>query len=118
MTSTGSLGLSGGSARLEVWTNVDPTAPVEKRIEGLTRNLDRLRERVTQLQAEMDKQRLQHSEALHQEQQARAKGDEHLRTRLEAAETGGLHITFVGVIWLFLGVLLATLAQEISVWRS
>ena len=118
MTGTGSLGLSGGTARLEVWSTVDPAAPVDARIQALTSNVDRLKDRISQLHNEMDTRLREHSEALRQEQGVRAKDDEHLRTRLEAAETGGLQITFAGVIWLFLGVLLATLSPEISGWRS
>jgi hypothetical protein len=99
---------------MEVWTNVDPSAPLEKQIEAVTKNLDRLRNRLNQLHDEMDKGLREHSEALRQEEATRAKDDEHLRQRLHAAETGGLHITFAGVVWLLLGVLLATLPQELA----
>ncbi|RHW21680.1 hypothetical protein [Pseudomonas jilinensis] len=33
---------------------------------------------------------------------------------IEESSTGGLHITFIGTVWLFFGVVLATLAPEIS----
>jgi hypothetical protein len=117
VTGTGDLNLAGGIARMEVWTNVDPSAAVEKQIEAVTKNVDRLRNRLNQLQDELDKGLREHSEALRREETARAKDDEHLRQRLHAAETGGLHITFTGVVWLLLGVLLATLPQEVvALW--
>ena len=55
-----------------------------------------------------------HSEALRAEERSRARGDQDLSLRLEAAETGGLHITFMGTVWLFLGAVLATMSPEIA----
>jgi chromosome segregation ATPase len=116
MTGTGSLRLKGEVARREVWTNVDPSAALERQIEAIGKNVDRLRGRLNELQEQLDKRFREHAEALDHETITRAQDDEHLRNRLEAAETGGLHITFAGVVWLLVGVLFATLPQEILGW--
>ena len=55
-------------------------------------------------------------ESLRQERQFREEGDEHLHKRLEAAEPGGLHISLIGVIWIFLGLILSTVSPEIAQW--
>jgi hypothetical protein len=31
-----------------------------------------------------------------------------LRTKLEATETGGLHLSAYGVVWIFIGVIMST----------
>jgi hypothetical protein len=103
---------------MHVWSNVDPAAPVEAQLNALKKNVERLHERLIQMQDEMDRDLHRHSEALRQEQEVRGQGDKHLHLRLEAAETGGLHITFIGLLWLLLGVLLATIPGEIHSWRS
>jgi hypothetical protein len=114
----GALGLGGLSARLHVWSNVDPAAPVEVQLNALKQNAERMNERLNQMQDEVDRELHQHSEELRREREARGHGDKDLHLRLEAAETGGLHITFVGLLWLLVGVLLATIPQEIERWRS
>jgi len=110
--------LTGGRARMHGWTKVDPSAPLDVQLNALRQNVERLNERVTQVQNEVDAELHKHSEALRQEQQIRAKDNKDLQSRLEAAETGGLYISFIGLLWLLLGVLLTTVSPEIARWRS
>lgn len=112
----GAIGSAGGGGRAHVSSRVDPAAPVQVQLDALKENTERMDQELIQMQREMDGLRHQHSEALRQERELRGKGDEELHLRLEAAETGGLNITFVGVLWLFVGVLLATLSPEIARW--
>jgi hypothetical protein len=114
MPGTGSLSLGGGSARLSVWSKVDPTAPLQDQMTAIARNVERLNERIDGLHREVDEGLRKHTEALGAEQRSRAQGDQDLNLRLEAAAAGGLHITFMGTMWLFLGALLATLSPEIA----
>jgi hypothetical protein len=118
MTGTGHLEIKGGDAHLEVWSNVDAAAPLERQVQALMNNVNRLRDRLNQMRDEMQKQVREHSEALDQERRVRAKDDEGIQARLKAAETGGLHVTLAGLVWLLLGVVLTTLSQEIAAWRS
>jgi hypothetical protein len=111
-------GVGGVSGRAYGWSNMDPAAPIEARLEAVIRNVDGLNQRLLQLQTEMDSELRSHSKALREEQQLRAKDDRELQLRLEAAETGGIHISFIGVVWLFVGVLLSTVAPEIARWVS
>jgi hypothetical protein len=114
----GSFEIAGSKARAYVWTTMDPAVPVQMQLNALRQNVERLNERLTQIQSDLDTELHRHSEALGQEQQVRAKHDQDLQSRLEAAETGGLHISFIGVVLLFLGVLLTTLSPEIARWQS
>jgi len=109
-----SIGVSAGHARLEVWSNVDPSAPLEQQVAALAKNVQRVKESLDTIRGETDTKLREHSEALRREEQARTKSDDHFRKQLEAAHTGGIYITFAGVIWLLVGVFLATVAPEIA----
>jgi len=63
---------------------------------------------------DIDSRAREQADALQREQQLRAEHDEKLQALLEAAETGGLHISFVGVIWLLFGLLLSSVPREIA----
>lgn len=112
----GALGTATASARGYVWTTIDPTAPVETRLNALTRNVERLNERLIQVQNELESELRKHSEALRSEQNERAQNDQQLHLRLEAAETGGLYISAIGLVWLIVGVFLTTMSPEIGRW--
>jgi hypothetical protein len=73
---------------------------------------------LTQMQQEMETEFQKISATLGEERTNRSREAAELQRRLETAETGGLHITFVGVVWLFVGVILATLSPEILRWGS
>jgi hypothetical protein len=106
------------SARGHVWSPIDSTQPVEQQLLALKRNVERLDKQVDEIRSELESITRKQSDALSEEQKARRVADHEIHKRLEAAETGGLHITLIGVIWLFVGVLLATLSLEIVRWRS
>ena len=115
LTGTGSLSLSGGgTARLDVWSQLDPKAPLDLQVAALTRNTLQLKNSLNELRGKVDSHHREQSEALHIEQANRSKEDSALRDRLESAQTGGLHLTAAGVIWLLFGVLLGTLSPEIA----
>jgi len=49
-----------------------------------------------------------------QRDRARAKEDQAIREKLAAAQTGGLNISAMGVLWLFVGITLSTASPEIT----
>jgi hypothetical protein len=110
---TGMISAAGMSARGYVWSNIDPTAPIDSQINALTKNMDRMNERINNLENNVDLRLREHSEALKQEQMAREKNDKQLNERLETAETSGLHISFIGLAWILFGLLLSTVSMEI-----
>lgn len=62
----------------------------------------------------MDQKFRSHADFLKREERTRAQEDQAIREKLEATETGGLHISAMGVLWLFIGVTLSTAATEIA----
>lgn len=118
MTGTSSLGATGFAARGEVWANVDPNAPLEDQVGALTSNVERLRHTLTAVQNDLDSRHREQADALTREEQERAQHDQEIMARLESAETGGIALSFVGVIWIFLGTLLSSLSPEIAHWRG
>ncbi len=95
------------SARGHFYANAGQDATVEARVEALEKNVGVLSDSIAQVQNEMDKKSRDHAEQLKQEQSSRQRDHEQLSMRLEASETGGLHISAVGAMLLFVGVVIA-----------
>ena len=105
-----------GSVTAYGWRNIDPAAPIEAQVAALTQNMEHIKQRLDQMQKDVDSKISKHSVALHEEKKEREQGDKKLSMILEAAETGGLHISLMGVFWLAIGLLLTTFSPEISQW--
>lgn len=107
--------VSGGRPVVLVGTNASPDATVEQRLKSLEKNLTRVRQDLAKLQDTTDDQFTKQTEALKQERQSRATAEHELRELLTATETGGLHITMAGAIFLFFGVIMSTVPAELAV---
>lgn len=116
VSGSANITLSGATVhgRGDVSANAGPGATVEARVETLERNVKYIHERIDQTQGEMDQKFQMQAQVLEEEQQTRTKGDQEIRAKLEATETGGLHISAMGALWLFVGVTLSTAAPEIA----
>ena len=58
------------------------------------------------------------SEAIDRERRERSSEDAKLSTMLERSETGGLHISAVGALWLLIGAILSAAAPEFRVAKG
>jgi len=87
-------------------------------VEALEKNVKYISDRIDRIQTEMDQNARAQQQVLEQEQQTRAKEDEELRAKLEATETGGLRISAMGALWLFVGVTMSTAAPELAKWLN
>jgi hypothetical protein len=103
-----------GKPRAHSWMPIDPSATIDDQVSALTKNVEGLNERLLRCEDEVEAQFEKVSDALRQEQQVRAAREDALQTRLEATQTGGLHISLMGAIWVFFGSILSTLAPEIA----
>jgi hypothetical protein len=52
------------------------------------------------------------------ETRAREAADKEIMSALEASSTGGVSISAIGALWLFVGVILSTASQELARWLS
>lgn len=94
--------------------NAGPDATIETRVAAVEKNVKYINERIDQTQTEMDQKFRAQAEALEQEQQTRAKENQEILAKIEATETGGLHISAMGALWLFEGITLSTAAPELA----
>jgi hypothetical protein len=90
-----------------------PTASLEERIASLERGLSRANLLIDRTQGRIEEEARNHGSALKSERRERAVGDARIQTLLEEAAAGGLYLEATGVIWLVLGVTLATASNEI-----
>jgi len=118
VTGTAHITLPGmtGTGRPHPSVSAGPEATIEARVQALEENLQIVHDRVRQTQNEMDQGFRKYSEALKQEEQVRDKEDQNIRAKLEATETGGLHISAMGAFWLFVGVTMSTVPVELAKW--
>lgn len=93
-------------------------AAIEERVEVLEKNLKRVNERIDHVYSEMDDKFKSHAERLEREEQSRSTEDKILHSKIEVAETGGVHISLIGALWLLVGVMLSTMAPEIAKWLN
>ncbi len=98
-----SISFSSGKARADIWQNTSSDADLEARIDAVEKNLTRVKGQLHELERETDKRLEQQNNALEQERQVRAKVDGDILEKLKTSAVGGLHISTVGVVCLFVG---------------
>ena len=103
-----------GNARAHMWSNPGLDATMAERIKALEENLQDVNQRLCSIQNEIDQSFRKQTEVLKHEQDTRAKADQEIREKLEATETGGLHISAMGVLWLVVGVIMSTIPTELT----
>ena len=116
VSASANITMSGASLHARGYSSASAgtDASVGARIEALEKNLKLINERIDHTQNEMDQKFRGHADLLEQEEQTRARDDQAIREKLEATETGGLHISAMGALWLFVGITLSTAAPEIA----
>ena len=110
---TGSISLS-GSVKLSVWRGTPAEASIEARLAALEANLATLRTEQAETVKEFQEATRKTNEAVDAERRARESAVTALRVQLEGLGAGGLHVEMMGVFWLVLGVVLATVPGEIA----
>jgi hypothetical protein len=112
----GSFGIAGAKARGYVTSNPPSNASIEDRVASLERNVGHLNKRIDDAFQELDKTQSEQTAALEKEKQERVAEDTKIASKLEMSDTGGLHISAIGALWLFVGVTLGTGSVEIAKW--
>ncbi|MGA3083699.1 MAG: hypothetical protein ABSE95_02765 [Thermodesulfobacteriota bacterium] len=70
--------------------------------------------RLGQVQQQLHSETHRIKSELHEERTLREIEDLTTRRKLELSQTGGLSISAVGLVWLFLGIVLSTASAEIA----
>jgi hypothetical protein len=91
---------------------LNPT--IESRLDAAEKNIAAIHELITANQREMDAGYQKLTDTLDHEQETRKIENAALESRLDAASTGGVHISAIGASWLFVGVVLSTAAPELA----
>lgn len=111
-SATISVTASGGSAWGTI--GVGPGSTLEQRVEALEKNLPLIHERISGVESSFGAKVQKVADKLSQEERARREEDEVIAKRLESTATGGVHISAIGVVWLFFGVTFSTAGIEIQ----
>lgn len=110
----GGLASATASGRGKLRSTVGPDASLEERVRVLEANFEALDRSMDAQQRQLDDLRSTSEEALNAERRTRQEKVRRVEEKLAQAETGGIFISFVGVIWLIVGLFITTASQEIA----
>lgn len=100
--------------KVPVWRGTPADGSIEDRIAALEANVTTLRKEQTEMGTEFQEARRKTYKLVDAERRERESAVTTLHVKLEGLGTGGLHIEMMGVFWLILGVVLATIPYEIA----
>lgn len=93
---------------------IDPDATLEQRVELLERNTLHLKNMIFDVQRELEQAVQTISNSVEEERSARVTENQKILLKLETTETGGLHISAIGAIWILFGVVFSSVPKEPS----
>ena len=105
-----------GNVRAQVTYGAGSNPTVEARLDALDKSITAIHDRITRAEREMDEQFSKTKKNLATEILSRNVEDERTRKMLETTATGGVHISAIGAVWLFVGLVLSTAAPEVAAW--
>jgi hypothetical protein len=111
---TGDSIMVGLTGKLSVWKGVPPDAPIESRIEVLEANLLTLKSEQSDSTQHLQKEVNARRDEIASERKARESAHAALNNQLKELAVGGMHLEWIGVVCLLLGVVLATTSTEIA----
>lgn len=103
-----------GRARGHITHGTPPSPTVNDRLEALERNIGALHDRISATQKELDEEVSGLKTSVAEETRERVKEGQGNRKLIEMTATGGVHISAIGAVWLFVGVILSTAGAEIA----
>lgn len=113
---TAHLGIAGMKASVDDWSPDNPDQTVEKRLENLVKNLERLRNQQHQhaeLVYELRNSHEQHKKNIAEQTK---KMEDDIRAELESLHTSDFMTSVVGLVWLTVGITFSTMAPELYDW--
>ncbi len=110
---TASITMS-ASGRGYMSANAALDAPLENRVEVLEKNLEHLRQQLYEMRGELEQEIRKSTESLQEEKNTRAEEDRKVLSKLETTETGGLHVSAMGALWILFGTICGSIPRELS----
>lgn len=102
------------SGHISIVSEIERT--LDERVDALEKGLALTNEKIDYAKEHLKQEIAKTVSAIKQEEQLRSAEDRAIHKKLEATGTGGVHISLIGAIWLFVGVTLSTASPEISGW--
>ncbi len=111
---TSEITFAGMRARAEVWTPDHLDYPIEKRIEGIVKNIDRMRAEQSKQSGDIDKLTDSYEEQSKIISKMPKEVKSEINSNLKDLHTTDLSISLIGLVFLIVGITLSTLSPEIS----
>ncbi len=102
------------SARMKRRRQFDSTAPLDERVKALEVNFGYLDEDLGELEQGVDRQKEEWTKAVKDEAASREREITGVKESIESAVAGNYPILLFGAWWLFVGIVIASLAPEIA----
>ena len=93
-----------------------PDVPTAERISHIENGLNIIQMRVSSAEEQMDREFSAAQGKLEAEVRERNAADTNVLKQLEVSSTGGISISAIGALWLFVGVILTSASPEIAGW--
>lgn len=118
ITATASATLGGGTGKVRAYAShgAGVNLTVEGRLDALEKNLAGVHQRITGLEREYDHDLRNLGERTRGESDSLSDQLGYVHGRFEEFGTSGIHISAVGAVWLFIGLILSTAGVEIAAW--
>lgn len=113
-----SMGISFAGGRLISVFAPNPDANLQERLKHIEQGLETIQKRIEDAERQFDRELSATNGQLVVEAQAREAADKEVLNALESSSTGGVHISAIGALWLFAGVVLSTSSQEMAASTS
>lgn len=112
--SANSIGIVGMSAKLSIWHGTPPDSTLNARVDALEKNLLNLRNEIDDTSKRLQEEERTRAEDIKAERLARESDRHQLTTRLDQFAAGGLHIEWMGMVWLVIGLVLGNISVEVA----
>ncbi len=103
-------------ARAEVWIPDNADQPIETRIVGIIKNLEKIRSEQREHADSIDELKDGHKKHKEKVTEQTKKMEERIHSNLEFLHTSDLITSLVGLVWLTIGITMSTMAPELHQW--
>lgn len=102
--------------RLTVWTEDNPNLPLEKRMEGIIKNLKRVNSELSENARSIDKLQREYGDLRMMMVKENENTLSNIHSELESLHTGTFHKSFYGFVLIITGTIVSNMAPEFFGW--